>query len=130
MGKADERFAARTKRERERRGWRQEDLAIRVAAEGLSLHATAFSKIEAGQRAVSLDDAVCIAAAFDVPLTYLLLSDDPGVIARELEEVQAGLAQAQAESDDALHRAAALWNRKQELIAALELERGGHSPAG
>ena len=127
MGKADERFAARTKRERERRGWRQEDLAIRVAAEGLSLHATAFSKIEAGQRAVSLDDAVCIAAAFGVPLTYLLLSDDPGVIARELEEVQAGLAQAQAESDDALHRAAALWNRKQELIAALELEQGSQS---
>ena len=127
MGKADERFAARTKRERERRGWRQEDLAIRVAAEGLSLHATAFSKIEAGQRAVSLDDAVCIAAAFDVPLTYLLLSDDPGVIARELDEARAEFAEAQAQSDAELARAAAAWNRIQELTVALEQERGGHS---
>ena len=129
MGKAHERFAARMKRERERRGWTQETLALHAAAEGRSLHLSAFSKIESGQRTVSLDDAVCIAAAFGVPLTYMLLSDDPGVIARELEEVQAGLAQAQAESDDALHRAAALWNRKQELIAALELEQGSQSSA-
>ena len=125
MGKAHERFAARMKRERERRGWTQETLALHAAAEGRSLHLSAFSKIESGQRTVSLDDAVCIAAAFGVPLTYMLLSDDPGVIARELDEARAEFAEAQAQSDAELARAAAAWNRIQELTVALEQERGG-----
>lgn len=127
---AEQRFAARMRQERERRGWRQEDLAAAVAAAGLPLHPTAFSKIESGLRAVRLNEAAVIAAVFGRPVGYMLTSTDPGDITRELDEVQARFLEAQADSDDAIHRAAALWNRKQELLAALEQERGGYSSPG
>lgn len=127
---AQQRFAERMRYERKKRGWQQADLAAHVAAEGLPLHATAFSKIETGQRTVSLNDAAAIAAAFGKPVGYMLISTDPGAIARELEQARTEFAEAQAQSDAELHRAAAAWNRIQELTAALEQERGGYPPSG
>lgn len=127
---AGQRFAKRMRQERQRRGWRQEDLALWAAGEGLTLHATGFSKIENGQRPVSLDEAAAIAAAFGIPLSQMLTSPDPGELARELEETQAALTQAQADSDDATHRVVALWNRAEELKVALDQERGGYSLPG
>jgi transcriptional regulator with XRE-family HTH domain len=130
---AERRFGVRVRQERLRRGWRQEDLAIRVAAEGVSLHFTAFTKIEAGHKRVRLIEAVAIAAALDVPLTFLLSSGNPSETARELEQVRGEFAKVQAESDDALARAAALWNRAQELTAVLASEQAateGGGPGG
>ena len=127
---AEERFAARIRHERTARGWRLEDLAAAAAAQGLPLHFTAYSKIENGLRPVSLNEAELIAAAFGVPLTYMLVSDNPGEVARELDEARAEFAEAQAQSDAELARAAAAWNRIQELVAALEQERGGYPSAG
>jgi transcriptional regulator with XRE-family HTH domain len=125
---AERRFGVRVRQERLRRGWRQEDLAIRVAGEGVSLHFTAFTKIEAGQKRVRLTEAVAIAAALGVPLTYLLTTGDPSETARELEQVRAEFREASAESDDALARAAALWNRAQELTAVLASEQDSRPP--
>ena len=113
------------RQERQRRGWGLEHFAALAERHGLRLHTTAYSKIELGQRPVRLNEATVIAAAFGVPLTYLLASDDPGVVAAELEQARADFAEAQAASDAELHRAAALWNHIQELIATLEQERGG-----
>ena len=126
MGNAEQRFAARMKLERGNRGWRLEDLAAHVADEGLPLHFTAYSKIENGQRPVSLAEAEIIAAAFGMPLTYMLLDDDPSELARELDQARAELTEASAASDAQLARAAAAMNRIQELTVALEQERGGY----
>ena len=124
---AEQRFGRRVRQERQRHGWRQEDLAIQAAGEGLTLHATAYSKIESGQRIIRLGEAAILAAVFGRTVDYMLASTDLSVIARELEETQAELTQAQAESDDVTHRVVALWNRVQELTVALDQERGGHS---
>ena len=128
MGNAEHRFAARMKLERAARGWRLEDLALHVAGEGLPLHFTAYSKIENGLRNVTLGEAELIAAAFGRPVTYMLLSDDPSELARELDQARGELTDASAASDAHLARAAAAMNRIQELTVALEQERGGYSP--
>lgn len=120
---AERRFGVRVRQERLRRGWRQEDLAVHVAGQGVPLHFTAFTKIEAGQKRVRLTEAAAIAAAFGVPLTFLLSSGTPSETAKELEQARTELAEAQAASDDSLARAAALWNRVQELISVLASEQ-------
>jgi len=51
----------------------QARLAQRLTDLGYSMHETTLTRIERGTRKVTLDDAVAIAAALDVPLTALLL---------------------------------------------------------
>jgi transcriptional regulator with XRE-family HTH domain len=65
-------FARRIREEREQRGWSQAELSRRVTALGHPLDKDAMSKIERGERKVSLDDAVALAAALGVPLPALL----------------------------------------------------------
>lgn len=126
-------FAARMVEEVQRREWRLEDLAARVAEQGVPLNKSAFSKMASGTRMVRLGEARAISAALGVPLGAMLITGDAAEIARELKEVQEQMATAAAESDDALARSAALWNRAQELIFALNArqappEDGGHGP--
>lgn len=66
-------LAARLPVLRDTNGWSQQDLADRLAELGYPLGRVAVAKIEGGSRGVSLDDAVAIAAAFDVPLPLLVL---------------------------------------------------------
>lgn len=70
-------FGRRVREEREKRGWSQEYLAQQLhATAGISLHSTAVTRIERGERAVRLREAIGLVDAFDVPLGILLASQD------------------------------------------------------
>lgn len=56
----------------------QGQLAERMTQLGFSMHQTAIAKIERGQRPVSLNEAVALAAALRVPVTDLFLTDSEG----------------------------------------------------
>lgn len=71
-----ENFTRRLREARTRRGWSQAELAKRVTALGHALDKTALTKLEGGNRKVTLDDAVALAAALDVPLLAMLLPDE------------------------------------------------------
>jgi transcriptional regulator with XRE-family HTH domain len=62
----EELFRKRVERMRNRRGWSQRELARRVNDLGLPISQAAISLLEAGQRVVSLNEAVAIAAALNV----------------------------------------------------------------
>ena len=66
-------FRERVVRMRERRGWSQSELARR-ASEHLPrpLSQSAVSRIETGDRAVTIDEAHALAAAFDVEPAALI----------------------------------------------------------
>lgn len=76
MGKqssVETRFRERVKRERERRGWSQSDLAKRLSVKGIhSIYATTVAKIESGDRAVRIDEAAALADLFDVSTDALM----------------------------------------------------------
>lgn len=77
-------FAARLRRERLRRGWRQEDLARELERHGVTLHPSAIAKIERAPepdrgitpRAVRLAEAVVIARVFGMTVEAMLRDDD------------------------------------------------------
>jgi transcriptional regulator with XRE-family HTH domain len=67
------RFRERVRRERERRGWSQADLAKQLSSKGIhSIYPTTVAKIEAGDRAVRIDEATALAGIFDVSVDALL----------------------------------------------------------
>jgi transcriptional regulator with XRE-family HTH domain len=85
-------FRNRLKNERERRGWSQTDMANRLSDKGIHVHMTTIAKIEAGQRAVRIDEATAIADLFEMSLDALLgrgagLEDDLAYSLRTLREV-------------------------------------------
>jgi transcriptional regulator with XRE-family HTH domain len=123
-------FGRRLKAERLRRGWRLEDLATWASEHGLNVHPSAYSKIEAGQRAVRLREAVAIAQALGIPLGFMLAEDDPTETERRLAQVKAELAEASDRSDAELQRAALLWNEARLLMTKLAQERGGTDEEG
>jgi transcriptional regulator with XRE-family HTH domain len=65
-------FAAGARAVRKARGWTQEDVARRVAELGGKLHFATLSKVEAGTRGVSLDEALLLAAALQVSAGKLI----------------------------------------------------------
>lgn len=76
MGKqssVETRFRERVKRERERRGLSQSDLAKQLSAKGIhSIYATTVAKIESGERAVRIDEAAALADLFGVSTDALM----------------------------------------------------------
>lgn len=103
MTPAPEQVIARiVKTERERRGLTQQELAARLTTTGMPIHQTGLGRLEAGQRAIRVDELYAIATALDVSPLSLLPAGmpqvaDPIVIARQhlvaaqvaLEEVRA-----------------------------------------
>jgi transcriptional regulator with XRE-family HTH domain len=84
-------FRNRLKNERERRGWSLADMANRLSDKGINFHMTTVAKIEAGQRAVRIDEAAAIADLFEVSLDALLgrgagLEDDLAYSLRSMKE--------------------------------------------
>lgn len=65
-------------RMRDRRGWSQQDLADRLDQAGYPFSRVAVAKIEGGTRGVTLDDAVALAVALEVPLAVLVLPLETG----------------------------------------------------
>ena len=76
MGKqspVETRFRERVRRERERRDWSQAELAKLLQDRGIaSIYPTTVAKIEAGERAVRIDEATVLADIFDVSVDALL----------------------------------------------------------
>lgn len=119
-------FARRLKRERLRRGWRQEDLAAELANLGLELHPSAIAKIEREPdpgkkiepRMIRLNEAVIVAKVFGLSLEEMLSDRDVADPVRELERLRDRLAHAHAEAR-ATHTAA---QNAQHKVMDLEVQ--------
>lgn len=119
-------FARRLKRERLRRGWRQEDLAAELADVGLDLHPSAIAKIEREPdpdkkiepRMIRLNEAVTIAKVFELSLEEMLSDRDVSDPVRELELLRHRLKRAHAEAETA-HAA---FNMAQHTAMDLEVQ--------
>lgn len=70
--RVDAYFRKQLRQERERRSWSQADVAKRLSDNGIPMYATTVAKIEAGERAVRIDEAAGIADLLEVPLDWLL----------------------------------------------------------
>jgi transcriptional regulator with XRE-family HTH domain len=70
-------FGARLREERDQRGWSQQEVSRRLAAElGIRVHSTAITRIELGERSVRLSEAQAIADVLELPLGKLLVSQE------------------------------------------------------
>jgi transcriptional regulator with XRE-family HTH domain len=67
------RFRERVKKQRDRRGWSQADVAKMLGDKGIKgIYPTTVAKIESGERAVRIDEATALADLFEVSLDALL----------------------------------------------------------
>lgn len=67
--------AGNVKRIRSERGWTQAQLAERLAALNYPIGQPTLAKVEKGNRKISVDDAIALAIALNVPPLNLLLPD-------------------------------------------------------
>lgn len=65
-------FAEQMRIQRERRGWTQRQLATRLSKLGLVVHQTKIGKWEAGERRITLDEALAISVALDVSPAHMI----------------------------------------------------------
>ena len=65
-------FATQMRLQREKKGMTQRQLAGRLGDLGFEVHQTTIGKWEAGERRISLDEALAICAALDVAPTHML----------------------------------------------------------
>jgi transcriptional regulator with XRE-family HTH domain len=90
--RAEDHFRKRLKDERVRRKWSQSEVAKLLSGKGIHTYATTIAKIEAGDRAVRIDEAAGIADLFEVSLDSLLgrragLDNDLAYALRALQEI-------------------------------------------
>lgn len=100
---------------------------------GTGMHATTIAKIEAGDRAVRIDEAVAIADALDIPLDDLLPDDPnpPTALKRARRWADAALSATRDSSLDMVHSylgIIALLEEHDELFERLQDDEYG-SPA-
>lgn len=72
QGRVGDQFRRRLKSERERRDWSQADMANLLSEKGIAVHPTTIAKIEAGDRAVRVDELNAIADLFGTSVDALL----------------------------------------------------------
>lgn len=73
QGRVGDQFRERLRSERVRRDWSQSDVAKMLSAKGVDgVYPTTIAKIEAGDRAVRIDELMAIAEIFEVSLDRLL----------------------------------------------------------
>ena len=74
-------FAEQMRIQRSRRGWTQRQLAARLRTLGLVVHQTKIGKWEAGERRITLDEALAICVALDVSPAHMIAGSysDAGV---------------------------------------------------
>ena len=88
-------FARRLRAERERQGMSQVELARRIGSIlGGNVDPTAITRIEQQTRAVRLDEAVAMATILEVPLSSLIVDNDPEQSKALLQRYLADLAAA------------------------------------
>lgn len=122
-------FARRMKRERIRRGWRQEDLARNLEDRtGLKLHPSAIAKIEREHdpdrkiepRVIRLNEALLIAETLNLSLMQMLSDDDQRDDRIRLDELAEKLDKAEDEEIDARVKADELRKRAQTIRTEYE----------
>jgi transcriptional regulator with XRE-family HTH domain len=120
-------FGSRLREERDRRGWRLEDLAGHMAAQGLTRHESFYAKIETGATRVKLNEAVAIARALGLSLSQMTTYVDHDKLTRELDDatqalhtLEARYADARMAVDYAAHEYGAAASRRNDVLAALE----------
>jgi transcriptional regulator with XRE-family HTH domain len=72
QGRIGDQFRKRLKDERDRREWSQGDVATKLSDKGIRVYATTIAKLEAGDRAVRIDELVAISDLFGVSVDTLL----------------------------------------------------------
>ncbi|CAN5755105.1 hypothetical protein BH09ACT7_BH09ACT7_32510 [soil metagenome] len=72
QGRVGDQLRERLKSERERHGWSQADVAKMLADKGIGVYPTTIAKIEAGDRAIRVDELNAIADLFEVSVDALL----------------------------------------------------------
>lgn len=124
---AEQSFGSRLREERERRGWRLEDLAAHMARNRLTRHESFYAKIETGGTRIKLNEAVAIAGALGLSLSQMTTYVDQDQLTRELANATEQVHQAQAYLDDAqrsAQMAAMNYHRavehRNDLLAILE----------
>lgn len=119
MGDTDpfaKRFRQRLRSERAARGWKQSDISRMLADRGVPTHATTITKVEAGDRAVRIDEAVAIADIFGMSLDAFLGRGQSSEA--QLTDVLRTLQSTARQSNEfATASAAALRDRSIELAA-------------
>ena len=65
-------FVEQMRIQRGRRGWTQRQLAARLSKLGLAVHQTKIGKWEAGERRITLDEALAISVALDVSPAHMI----------------------------------------------------------
>lgn len=100
MGYSEDAFAEWLKATRMHRKMSQADLAKALSERGIQAHATTIAKIEAGDRAVRLDEAVELCTVLDGALGDLFPPGESRKLSRKLDalEVQLGSVQRQLEA--------------------------------
>jgi transcriptional regulator with XRE-family HTH domain len=113
-------FRKRLKDERERRKWKQEELANKLVAKGIPMHWTSIAKIEKGSRSVRIDEAAAIADLFGISVDTML-----GRRARprsdQAHALMVAVGTAIKSSDHVLDAALAIRERIDELSALEDL---------
>ena len=72
QGRVGDQFRERLRSERVRRDWSQSDVAKMLSDKGIDgIYPTTIAKIEAGDRAVRIDELLAIADLFEVSLDGL-----------------------------------------------------------
>lgn len=122
----DQRFGELIRRRREAIGLTQEEVAVAVGEDGLSLSNTSLAKAEVGTRSVKIPEAVALARVLSLHLDLLELTDSG-------DELTALMSRASAEAATAARvasEATAEAERRQRQATALEvLSRARTEPA-
>lgn len=122
----DQRFGELIRRRREAIGLTQEEVAVAVGEDGLSLSNTSLAKAEVGTRSVKIAEAVALARVLSLHLDLLELTDSGDELTALMSRASAEAATAARVASDA----AAEAERRQRQAMALEvLSRARTEPA-
>lgn len=129
----------RLREERERRGWSQAHIAKLLSDNGIPMYATTVAKVEAGERAVRIEELAGIADLFEVSLDGLLgrnhnpAEDLAFTLQSFLDTARAASVQLSAITDSLAARSAELaafeFEGRDTIIAGCDRVRGVLSKA-
>ncbi|MES5378531.1 helix-turn-helix transcriptional regulator [Mycolicibacterium conceptionense] len=134
----EEAFVDHVRELRQQRGWSQQDLSDRLAAEGFSaMSQTVLTKIERGQRPLRVAEASALASALGIPPLSVFYGpaedDQPEEIQelqKELMRAQKALDAAESKLDDAGFSYTSRYREAREAAAKLiAAKAASHQPA-
>lgn len=113
---AEELAGQELKRLRTERGWSQEEVARRMTSSGYDWHQTTVGRTESAARPLRVNEAVLLAAIFEVPITQLLVP-----AAMKISDIDTEIS-AIEETLDHIGKMAAEFQSKVDYVAAVQQE--------